>query len=77
MKFLKKKPLRKKSNLDLIKKQGCKVCGKRNVDAHHIVSRGAGGGDELSNLIALCREHHTEIHTIGKETFGDKYGLDI
>lgn len=73
----KNKPLKSKNNIAAIKRQCCKVCGKRNVDVHHIKSRGAGGGDELSNLMALCREHHTEIHAIGRETFGNKYGLDI
>lgn len=32
------------------------------LDAHHITSRGAGGGDNLANGILLCRRHHTMAH---------------
>lgn len=40
---------------------------------HHWVSRGAGGDDIASNLIALCVEHHTEIHKIGNKKMREKY----
>jgi hypothetical protein len=33
------------------------------LDVHHIVSRGAGGGDEKENLICLCRVHHDMAKT--------------
>lgn len=45
----------------------CEVCGSRAVDIHHIDCRGMGGSkskDEISNLQALCRQHHIE--------YGDK-----
>ena len=32
------------------------------LDPHHIVHRGAGGGDTYENVITLCRMHHTAIH---------------
>ena len=32
------------------------------LDVHHRVSRGAGGGDTLDNLMLLCRGHHTLVH---------------
>lgn len=32
------------------------------LDAHHITSRGAGGGDNLENGILLCRRHHQMAH---------------
>ena len=44
------------------------------TDPHHVRSRGAGGMDE-SNLVPLCRIHHTECHAIGRLTFEDKYKL--
>ena len=46
---------------------GCEVCGGTAVDIHHIESRGMGGSkiaDTIENLMALCRNCHTE--------YGDK-----
>lgn len=43
----------------LILKDGC-VSG---FDVHHIVHRGAGGGDTLDNMICLCRKHHNAAHS--------------
>lgn len=40
----------------------CKVCGKTAVDIHHVVFKSQGGKDEISNLIALCRECHIKAH---------------
>ena len=40
---------------------------------HHVVTRGAGGGDTVDNLISLCVKHHSEIHRIGNERFREKY----
>jgi 5-methylcytosine-specific restriction endonuclease McrA len=45
----------------------CEVCGGTAVDIHHIESRGMGGSkiaDTIENLMALCRNCHTE--------YGDK-----
>ena len=36
----------------------CQLCGGRATDADHIVPRSAGGGDDLSNLRALCHPCH-------------------
>ncbi len=79
MNFRQSKTLRVRSdqNLELVKNQPCKVCGKRPVDPHHIRSRGAGGGDELENLLPLCRQHHVEWHTIGGKSMTKKYDLPI
>ena len=54
------------------------------IDPHHIISRGAGGGDEPQNIIALCRRHHNLAHArritkddlreILTERFGYHYG---
>ena len=51
----------------------CVCCLRQPVDPHHVTSRGAGGGDEAENVVPLCREHHVEIHTIGRDTFRKKY----
>jgi hypothetical protein len=46
------------------------------IDPHHIKSRGSGGKDD-SNILPLCRRHHSEIEQIGKKTFSKKYNLDL
>lgn len=46
----------------------CEVCGKTAVDIHHIIPRSKFGKktkelqDDVSNLIALCRECHDKAH---------------
>ena len=57
----------------------CCVCG-RLADLHHVDAVGMGNDRQevhhLGRLVMpLCREHHTEIHTIGIETFLSKYHL--
>jgi hypothetical protein len=37
---------------------GC--TSRRNLHAHHIVFRSAGGGNELPNLTTLCAFHHQQ-----------------
>ena len=45
----------------------CRCCKQmfrpRYLCVHHIRSVGAGGGDELSNLVSLCKECHVKVHT--------------
>lgn len=57
----------------------CPICGKR-ADLHHVTAIGAGRNrDEIIHegleVMPLCREHHTEVHTIGRDTFMKKYHL--
>lgn len=67
--------MKSKENIEFIRQLPCQVCGKNPPsDPHHYRTRGAGGGDELTNLMALCHPHHVEIHTIGRRTFWGKYG---
>ena len=43
----------------------CRVPGcrsTRNLDVHHLIPRGQGGGHELWNLIVLCSGHHRLHH---------------
>ncbi len=75
--FDKKIPLRSPENVMFVRTLSCLVCGTRPVDVDHIVTRGARGGDDLSNLQPLCREHHTERHSMGIKSFVDKYKLPI
>lgn len=58
----------------------CPICGRR-ADLHHVSAIGMGRDrDEIIHegmeVLPLCREHHTEIHTIGRETFMKKYHLN-
>ena len=57
----------------------CVVCGKK-ADLHHVDTVGMGRDrkkvDNSDNrLIAVCREHHQEIHQKGQETFDSKYKI--
>lgn len=54
----------------------CWICLKPGEN-HHIRTRGAGGGNEPTNVIPLCREHHTEIHKKGVRTMTQIYKLPI
>lgn len=58
----------------------CVVCGKR-ADLHHVNAIGMGNDrTEVQHLgrevISLCREHHTELHTMGNQEFFRRYHLD-
>ena len=63
-----------------LKNKKCPICGKR-ADLHHIDAVGMGRDrteiiHEGMEVLPLCREHHTEMHTIGKTEFFDKYHLN-
>jgi len=51
------------------------LCSEETTDVHHIKTRGSGGRDIEVNYIALCREHHTEAHTLGRVRFPARYAL--
>lgn len=55
----------------------CAVCGKR-AELHHIDTVGIGNDrtqimHEGREAMSLCREHHSEYHSIGKSAFFEKY----
>lgn len=57
----------------------CVLCGKK-ADLHHVDAVGAGRDRKEiihkgMHALSLCRKHHTEFHTIGKDTFFEKYHL--
>ncbi len=39
----------------------CEQCRRPAIDIHHITGRGKDK-DVISNLIALCRQHHNDCH---------------
>ena len=53
----------------VLRDQGCRFPGCDRpagwTDAHHIVHRVDGGGNELDNLVLLCRRHHRRVHEGG------------
>lgn len=63
----------------LIHKKCC-ICGRR-ADLHHVDHVGMGRDrteiiHEGMEVLPLCREHHTEAHTIGQKTFNDKWHIE-
>ena len=55
----------------------CVICGKK-ADLHHVDAIGAGRDrteivHEGMKVLPLCREHHIEAHTIGRDSFNTKY----
>lgn len=57
----------------------CPICGKK-ADLHHYENIGMGRNrdtviHEGVEALPLCREHHSEIHFIGRDTFMQKYHL--
>lgn len=61
-------------------KRICVVCGRR-ADLHHTTQRVGMGNDRTKishvgmEVLPLCREHHTEAHTMSNEKFINKYIL--
>ena len=58
----------------------CAVCGRR-AELHHIDAIGMGndrteGQHEGREGMSLCREHHKELHNVGKAEIMAKYHLD-
>jgi 5-methylcytosine-specific restriction endonuclease McrA len=55
--------------IKFVRNQPCLICGKTAPnDAHHVISRGAGGEDEPENLMPLCSGvggHHSMWHQRG------------
>jgi hypothetical protein len=61
--------------------RNCVICGKPKSDLAHMQAVGRGRNrrtiDHRDNrVLALCREHHSEQHNIGLQTFNDKYHLN-
>lgn len=75
--FPKKKPHRDKKFLDSFKHRYCEICGAKPAEAHHLRTRGAGGGDLPSNLLALCRTCHSRAHSMGIKSFVELYKLPV
>lgn len=71
--MLKTKRIENKELIKSIKEQSCLICNKSPVDVHHLTTKGAGGDDVESNLVPICRKHHSELHQYGLGKFSWKY----
>ena len=60
--------------LEFVRGLPCLVCFDARTEAHHVISRGAGGSD--FRAVPLCRLHHVEFHRYGRDTFANKYTMD-
>lgn len=70
----KKRRYRDEDYLESIRAIPCVATGRAPPsDAHHVKSRGAGGGDDYWNVIPLSRAAHQELHKIGTKKFAAKY----
>ena len=76
MSIFKKQTARSVEYLDYIQTLGCAICGQQ-AEPHHAETGGVGMKCSDYLTIPLCRQHHNEIHQIGKLTFQRKYGIDI
>ena len=63
--FPKQKRIKNQDLIKVVQQKGCLICGQSPNDAHHVTSKGAGGGDTECNLMPLCRWHHSKIHSQG------------
>lgn len=55
-------------NISIYDSWVCEMCGKQvaeagDLDVHHIRYRSLGGGNEPTNLIGLCRQCHSNVHS--------------
>ncbi|WP_145474099.1 putative HNHc nuclease [Staphylococcus pettenkoferi] len=61
--------------------RNCVICGEPSSDIAHHYAIGRGKNRKTMNhygyeVLALCREHHSEQHNIGVDTFDKKYHLE-
>jgi hypothetical protein len=51
----------------------CIACGSNNSERHHIKTRKTFGSNEDFNILNLCRQHHSLVHTCGMNKFIEKF----
>lgn len=59
----------------------CVICGKRPSDLHHLDTIGSGRNRQHTNhlghrAVQLCREHHNLAHSLGIETFMQRFKIN-
>ncbi|MBI5643316.1 MAG: DUF968 domain-containing protein [Deltaproteobacteria bacterium] len=81
MSLCKPKTYRSDKFLRFVRTLPCCVCGSPETVAHHTERGMYGGGigikgSDLSG-VPLCGYHHQALHTIGVNTFLEKYSVSI
>lgn len=76
-----------KKFLDFIRRSPCLICrsgtyheeiGAWICDPAHVQTKGSvGTTGDVGNIVPLCRQHHSEQHSIGIKTFQTKYKIDM
>lgn len=61
--------------LDYIRSLPCRICDFNPVDPHHVETGGVGMKGSDFTAIPLCRKHHDELGSKGKETFQQLHGI--
>ncbi len=64
------------TRLDWIASLPCTACGGGPCENHHISTGGMSKRAHYSLIIPLCFTHHREWHTIGRDSFAAKYGIN-
>lgn len=74
-------PIRCPGHLQFLRGHNCILFGTRGhacwgkTEAHHVKTRGAGGGDD--GAIPVCSAAHRMIHDLGIQTFEKRYVTDL
>lgn len=82
MNMLKRKRWQSSAYLDYVRGLPCSVCGLIPIDGgandpHHIIGRSMGGMGTKSadwSVLPLCRQHHSELHDSGVDTWERENG---
>lgn len=53
----------------------CLICSNLPSDAAHTVSKSAGG--TFTDLLPLCRTHHSQLHNLGTQTFEKLHNIKL
>jgi len=74
------KRVRDRAHTKFVARQPCLVCGREPADAHHLrFAQNRALGRKVSDefTVPLCRVHHREVHSCGKEAdWWNQRGLD-
>ena len=64
--------------LDYVRSKPCVGCGKRPVDADHLVAKGFGSGKRNDHLsVPACRECHVKRHAKGNRWFEETFRVNL
>jgi len=73
--------IRDEQFLDMVRRLPCVICLAKPVEGganhpHHLNRGGTGTKGPDIHTVALCPEHHHELHTIPEDEFWQKYNID-